>query len=63
MFTIKELREDVCVWCNRKSEGVEVDFGNLKGFLCRADFWRVARARTERKDKGGQPKQGAPGDK
>lgn len=51
MVTIKAYREDVCIWCDRRTEGVDADFGGLKGFLCRADFWRAMRVRSERKDK------------
>jgi hypothetical protein len=58
--TIRDYREDVCMWCDRKGEGVECDFGTLKGFLCRADFWRKLRANGERKVKATQQKPAPP---
>ena len=60
MVTIKGYREDTCIWCDRKTEGVEADFGGLKGFLCRADFWRALRVRSERKEKSESAKPSSP---
>ena len=56
VFTVKELREDVCVLCNKRCDGAEVDFGNFRGFVCRADMWRIARARSAAKEKAAPPK-------
>lgn len=45
MVHVKGFRVDVCVFCNRTSEGVEADFGSLKGFLCKKDFFTALKAR------------------
>lgn len=50
MMTVVRSGTGTCLWCAGQKEGVEVEFtdGSLKGFLCKADFWKLVKTRSIR---------------
>lgn len=53
MLSVKRVGNGICLWCATQKEGVEVEFadGSMKGFLCKADFWRLMKTRSNGKGK------------
>jgi len=48
MFKGRKIQTGTCLWCGQEKECIEVEFddGSFKGLLCKTDFWRLAKTRS-----------------
>lgn len=46
MVTLKRFGEGTCIWCTKRTEGVEAEFKDgLVGFLCKRDLFSALKVR------------------
>ena len=51
MVKVNRSGVERCIWCTETKEGVDVVFDDgLKGFWCKACFWRAIRVRTKKQE-------------